>query len=149
MRKWSAICLILMFALVSFQVAAWAAEKDLASTEKAAEQETPAAALAPAATVAPSQEGAVAVEEEELAGVEEESLEATGSLVSVNAEAKSLVLSDGNAEMTYAVDPDAVIWLGEKEVTLADLKAGDKISLDYVADEKGGRTTDWVEAERA
>ncbi|MDD5085455.1 MAG: hypothetical protein PHE61_05350 [Candidatus Omnitrophica bacterium] len=147
MRKWSMICLILVLTLVSFQAAAWAEEKDLAKTEGAAEQET----MAPAADmpVTAVQEGAVAVENEELAGVEDESLEATGSLVSVNAEAKSLVLSDGKAETTYAVDPDAVIWLGEKEVTLADLKSGDKVSLDYIADEKGNRTTDWVEAERA
>ena len=122
MKKWYLVGLVLLLAFFGLQGTVWS--------------QAPVDA-----------EGAV-VEEEDILTIDEDVLESSGTLVSVDEKANSLVISDSGIESTFTVDPDAVVWLGEEEVSLADLKPGDKISLDFFEDEKGNLTTDWVEAER-
>jgi Cu/Ag efflux protein CusF len=56
--------------------------------------------------------------------------EKTGVVKSVNVEGKTLVVTAAR-DLTFTVTDKTKILLGDKEKTLADIKAGDKVTVVY------------------
>jgi hypothetical protein len=64
--------------------------------------------------------------------------EAKGTIEKVSADKKELVIKDADGkELTFTMDDDAKIQLGDKDVKLGDLKPGEEVTVTF--EEKGGK----------
>ena len=64
--------------------------------------------------------------------------EAKGTIEKVTADKKELIIKDADGkQLTFVMDDDAKIELGDKAAKLADLKKGEEVTVTY--EEKGGK----------
>jgi len=59
------------------------------------------------------------------------SMKITGEVVSVDTTANIVILKAQKGEMTFTVDKETRIMAGRQQMTLADLKAGTKLTVKY------------------
>jgi maltose-binding protein MalE len=122
-------------AVLSLGVSAFAAEA--APAAPAAAQAAPAAApAAPAADAkAPAAKAAKA-------------MTLTGTVVSSDAIANTLVVKGSKGEETFSIAPTAKISMGKKEVKIADVAKDEKVTVKYT-EENGAKTASAVKISAA
>lgn len=114
-------------ALVAFGATAFAAEAAQAATEAKA---APAAeAKAPAVKAA-------------------KTMTLTGTVVSSDAIANTLVVKGAKGEETFSIAPAAKITMGKKEVKIADVAKDEKVTVKYT-EENGAKTASAVKLSAA
>jgi hypothetical protein len=72
----------------------------------------------------------------------------TGTVVSSDAIANSLVVKGGKGEETFAVAPTAKITQGKKEVKIADVAKDEKVTVKYT-EENGTKTASSIKVSAA
>jgi hypothetical protein len=72
----------------------------------------------------------------------------TGSVVSSDAIANTLVVKNAKGEETFSIAPTAKITLGKKEVKIADVAKDEKVTVKYT-EENGAKTASSVKVSAA